>query len=284
MKEKIVEVNCLKHEYPDKTSVHFCGLEFCVREGERVAVIGGNGSGKTTLLLHIMGILTPTEGQVKVFGLSPHKSFHEVRKHIGVMFQNAEEQILGPTVEEDVAFTLKNDGFPREEIKGMVQDILEKCNILPLRKKIPHYLSGGERRKVALAGSVVTRPKLLLLDEPFSGVDTKNRTELISLLNLFNQKFGTAVVLTTHDLNILPTIADTVYLISGGQIIFRGTVPELFEQEQLLYSANLEPPTLTRLCSDLKNMGINIKTPLSTGEAAREISLHCGQNAQVVIP
>lgn len=277
MAEKIVEVNCLKHIYPDKTSVHFCGLEFCVREGERVAVIGGNGSGKTTLLLHIMGILTPTEGEVKVFGMSPHKKFREVRKHIGVMFQNAEEQILGPTVEEDVAFSLKNDGYPREEIHRMVQDILEKCSILPLRKKVPHYLSGGEKRKVALAGSVVARPKLLLLDEPFSGMDPKNRSELMDLLNLFNQNLGTALVLTTHDLNILPVIADTVYLLSDGKIIFRGTVPELFEQEQLLTASNLEPPTLARLCRQLKERGIQIKTPLSTGQAAQEIYLHCSR-------
>ncbi len=280
MAEKIVEVNCLKHIYPDKTTVHFCGLEFCVRERERVAVIGGNGCGKTTLLLHIMGLLTPTEGKVKVFGMSPHKKFQEVRKHIGVVFQNAEEQILGPTVEEDVAFGLKNDGYPREEIQHVVKDILEKCSILPLRKKIPHYLSGGEKRKVALAGSVASRPRLLLLDEPFSGLDPKNRSELIDLLNFFNKKFGTSLVLTTHDLNILPAIADTVYLLNRGKIIFRGTVPELFEQEHLLHSANLEPPTLACLCRHLKERGIQIKTPLSTHQAAEEIHRHCSRLAR----
>ncbi|RQD76111.1 MAG: ATP-binding cassette domain-containing protein [Candidatus Syntrophonatronum acetioxidans] len=270
--ETIVKVNCLKHTYPDKTTVHFCGLDFQVNRGERVAVIGGNGSGKTTLLLHVMGLLRPTQGEVEIFGLKPYQNFHQVRKRLGVVFQNVEEQIIGPTVEEDLSFTPRNDGYSSPEIEKMLEEIMARCSITHLRKKVPHYLSGGEKRRVALAGAMVSKPELLLMDEPFSGLDPQNKGDLIELLNFFNKEYGTTLVITTHDLNLLPEIADTVYLLLSGQILFRGEVKELFQREDLLLSAHMGSPLLVNLCRELKERGIAIPLPLNPREAAEEIS------------
>src|SRR5512135_3616546 len=148
--EPIVTVSCLKHIYPDTTEIHICGLDFVVNRGERVVILGGNGSGKTTLLYHILGLLTPNEGNVSVFGVNPAKQYNTIRERIGVLLQNVDDQILSPTVREDVSFSPRNYGHSREETERMVGQVLGKLGIEHLGEKICHYLSGGEKRKVAL--------------------------------------------------------------------------------------------------------------------------------------
>src|SRR5512136_1363957 len=131
--DSIVTVSCLKHIYPDTTEIHICGLDFVVNRGERVAVLGGNGSGKTTLLYHILGLLKPDEGRVSVFGVNPSTNYPDVRKRIGVLLQNVEEQILSPTVWEDVSFSPRNYGYGREETRRQVEAVLEELGISRLR-------------------------------------------------------------------------------------------------------------------------------------------------------
>src|SRR5512143_1153217 len=181
--EPIITVSCLKHIYPDTTEIHMCGLDFVVNRGERVVILGGNGSGKTTLLYHILGLLKPDEGQVNVFGVNPAQRYNEIRKRIGVLLQNVDDQILSPTVWDDVSFSPRNYGYGKEESGRMVEQVMDELGIRHLRDKICHYLSGGEKRKVALAGALVLRPELLIMDEPFEGLDPRSRTELIALLN-----------------------------------------------------------------------------------------------------
>ena len=168
--DSIVTVSCLKHIYPDTTEIHMCGLDFVVERGERVVVLGGNGSGKTTLLYHLLGLLKPDEGKVTVFGKDPSTEYSAIRERIGVQLQNVEEQILSPTVREDVSFSPRNYGIGREETARMVDAVMAELGIVHLQDKICHYLSGGEKRKVALAGALVMRPELLILDEPFEGL------------------------------------------------------------------------------------------------------------------
>src|SRR5512147_1206709 len=151
--EPVVRVSCLKHIYPDTTEIHMCGLDFVVNRGERVVVLGGNGSGKTTLLYHILGLLKPDEGRVTVFGRNPAAEYDLIREKIGVLLQNVEEQILSPTVREDIAFSPRNFGIGRDETDRMVDAVMDEIGIAHLRDKICHYLSGGEKRKVALAGA-----------------------------------------------------------------------------------------------------------------------------------
>ena len=210
--EAVVTVSCLKHTYPDTTEVHICGLDFVVNRGERVVVLGGNGSGKTTLLYHILGLLRPDEGKVEVFGRNPATEFPAIRERIGVLLQNVDEQILSPTVREDISFSPRNYGVGREETARMVDGVMAELGIARLADKICHYLSGGEKRKVALAGALVMRPDLLILDEPFEGLDTRSRSELVELLNRRNRD-GMGIIMSTHDLNLVGEFADRVYVL-----------------------------------------------------------------------
>lgn len=263
----LITVKCIRHVYPDKTEVSLCGLDFVVNPGDRVVILGPNGAGKTTLLSHVLGLLTPVEGIVEVMGLQPAKNFHTIRKHIGVVFQNVDEQIIGPRVYDDIAFTPRNDGLPRAEVDRMVRETAVSLGIDNILTKIPHYLSGGQRKKVALAGAVVTEPEILILDEPFDGLDPKAKQEMIELLNRLNRERGITLVITTHDINIVPQIADVIYVVSDGQIITRGTPREVFNQMDTLLAANLEPPILTELFSRLKQRGFPLDIPNDLDEA-----------------
>ncbi|HDP70392.1 MAG TPA: energy-coupling factor ABC transporter ATP-binding protein [Actinobacteria bacterium] len=266
MKE-IVKVRCLKHIYPDATEVNICGLDFVVREGEKVAILGPNGSGKTTLLAHIIGLLEATEGEIEVFGKVPTEEFDEIIRNIGVVFQNADEQIIGPTVEDDIAFTLRNRGVSSGEVEKKVDAIMELLGITELRNKIPHYLSGGEKKKVVLAGALVTNPSLLVLDEPFEGLDPKTKAEIIQLLLEVNAEYKSALVVTTHEVNLVPRIADVVYVLNQGNIIARGTPRDIFLNHSVLRQASLQPPDFLVLFSALKKRGLNVGVPSTVEEA-----------------
>ncbi len=169
--ERIVEVDCITHVYPDMTKVQICGLDFIVNRGERVSILGANGCGKTTLLKHLLGVLVPREGRVKVFGVDPGKEYRKIREKIGVVMQDVDEQILGPTVLDDILFAPLNYGVERARAETLAREVMERLNIESLQGKIVHYLSGGEKKKVALAGALVMEPELLILDEPFTGLD-----------------------------------------------------------------------------------------------------------------
>ncbi len=272
-KKHIVRVDCIEHEYPDKTKVSICGLDFIIHEGERVVILGSNGSGKTTLLYHIVGLLWPSKGDVLVFGEPTTSSrFQETRRDIGMVFQNVDDQIIGPTVWDDVAFAPVNRGVPKEEAAKMVDEVLSVLRISHLRDKIPHYLSGGEKRKVAIAGAIVMRPKILILDEPFADVDPRSKLEIIELLVELNRRFGTALIITTHDVNIVPLIAETVYVLQQGGIVLSGPAEDVFEKADVLEEANIELPILAELFKGLREEGLEIeKTPTSIKEARENL-------------
>lgn len=269
--EPLVKVRCLRHVYPDKTEVSLCGLDFVVHNCERVVVLGANGAGKTTLLAHILGLLKPLEGSVEVMELQPHRDFSTLRKNIGVVFQNVDEQIIGPRVYDDIAFTLRNERLPRIEIDARVNAIARELKIEDLLNKIPHYLSGGQKKKVALAGAIVTMPRLLVMDEPFDSLDAKSKWEMVCLLNKLNNDYSMTLIITTHNMNLVPYIADTVYLINEGKIQSRGTPREILNNVDMIKKANLEPPILVELFSRLKDKGYNLNIPIVLEEAEREL-------------
>ncbi len=269
--ETIVSVSCLKHIYPDTTEIHMCGLDFVVTRGERVVVLGGNGSGKTTLLYHILGLLAPDEGSVVVFGVNPAQEYNAIRERIGVLLQNVDDQILSPTVWEDISFSPRNYGYGKEETGRRVEQVLAELGIQHLRDKICHYLSGGEKRKVALAGALVMRPELLILDEPFEGLDNRSRTELVSLLNTYNQE-GMTIIMSTHDLNLVAAFADRVYvLVRGHGVITAGTPSEIFMQVDALRASNIDPPLLTELFLKLRERGIAVDVPVHIDQAVNDL-------------
>ncbi len=270
-RDVVVSVSCLKHIYPDTTEIHMCGLDFVVRKGERVVVLGGNGSGKTTLLYHILGLLSPNEGSVSVFGINPAERYNTIRERIGVLLQNVDDQILSPTVREDVSFSPRNYGRMRDETAAMVERVLGELGIAHLRDKICHYLSGGEKRKVALAGALVMRPELLILDEPFEGLDNRSRTELVALLNGYNQA-GMTIIMSTHDLNLVSAFADRVYVLVRGQgVITVGTPSDIFMQADALKASNIDPPLLTELFVKLRERGVDVGVPIHVDQAVQDL-------------
>jgi cobalt/nickel transport system ATP-binding protein len=267
----ILKVNCLKHFYPDKTEVHLCGLEFLVNPGERVVILGPNGAGKTTLISHILGLLKAVDGVVEVLGMDPYKNFEKVRKNIGIVFQNVDEQIIGPTVYDDIAFTMRNEKMDKDEIDKKVKKIAALLKIEDILNKIPHYLSGGQKKKVALAGAIVNRPKILVMDEPFNSLDVSSKSDILYLLNKINKDFGITLIITTHDLNIVSEIADKIYLISDGKIISGESPKELFSDIEIFEKVGLEAPILSKLFHSLRQEGVDVKIPVNIKEAKEQL-------------
>ena len=270
--ERVVEIECITHIYPDLTKVQICGLEFIVNQGERVAILGANGCGKTTLLKHLVGILVPKDGTVKVFGVDPGKAYSKIRQRIGVVMQDVDEQILGPTVHDDILFAPLNYGMPRSEAETLAREAIEKLSIESIQGKIVHYLSGGEKKKVALAGAMVLKPDLLILDEPFTGLDPVSRKDLVRVLNELNRERKVTIIMTLHEVDLVPEVADVLYLMHGhGDLSERGTPEEIFGRFKDLEQYNLEEPTLTRLFKGLKKEGLDFGDPLRVDEGIQAI-------------
>ena len=270
--DPVVRVSCVRHTYPDRTQVHLCGLDFVVEKGRRVVIVGPNGCGKSTLLYHVLGLLEPQEGEVRVFGVNPARHFNRIRERVGVVLQNVEEQIIAPTVWDDVSLSPRNYGYGETEVETLVTRALERVGIAHLRHKVCHHLSGGEKRKVALAGALVLEPELLVLDEPFEGLDPASRTDLVELLNQLHREQGVTLVMATHDINVVPAMADMVYvLLRGGEIVAQGPPREIFRDPGLLRRSNIEPPVLSELFERLEDLGIAAGRPLTVDEAARAL-------------
>jgi cobalt/nickel transport system ATP-binding protein len=269
---EIVKVSCFTHIFEDKTKIHICGLDFTVKQKEKIAILGPSGSGKTTLLKHLLGLLDPQEGAIWVFGMNPSTDFEQIRSRIGFVGQNVDEQIIASSVFEDICFSPLNYGISREETERLANEIMDVLKIAHLRDKAPHYLSGGEKRKVALAGALVLRPQLLILDEPFAGLDTMSKNELVDIINYFNKHYGTAVILTSHDVDIVPEIADYVYLLkTGGEISKRGKPEDIFADADELSKYRLEPPILSKFFLVLREKFPKIQIPLTIEEAKHVI-------------
>ena len=270
--ERIVEVDCITHVYPDMTKVQICGLDFIVNQGERVSILGANGCGKTTLLKHLLGVLVPKDGSVKVFGVDPGKEYTRIRERIGVVMQDVDEQILGPTVYDDILFAPLNYGIERARAESLVKKVIERLNIESIQGKIVHYLSGGEKKKVALAGALVMEPDLLILDEPFTGLDPASRRDLIKTLNEMNREKGISFIMTLHEVDLVAEVTDILYLMHGhGDLSERGKPEEIFGRVRDIEGFNLEEPTLTKLFKGLKKEGLDFGFPLRIDEAIQSI-------------
>jgi cobalt/nickel transport system ATP-binding protein len=231
---EVVWVRCLRHVYADRTEVDVCGLDFRVCAGESVAVLGPNGCGKTTLIKHILGILEPVEGEVRVFGENPARDFDRLVGRTGVVLQNVDDQILGPTVYDDVAFTPRNLGMPREEVARRAEAALAATRVEKLAAKVVHYLSGGEKKLVALAGALATEPELLVLDEPFEWLDVRARDDIIGHLRELNRERNTTIIFATHEPAAARALATHAYLMKpGGELGVAGPMPAVLERADL---------------------------------------------------
>ncbi|MCL4552633.1 MAG: ATP-binding cassette domain-containing protein [Candidatus Marsarchaeota archaeon] len=273
--EVVAKVHCLRFTYPDGT-VALRNLDFIVYRGENVAILGSNGSGKSTLLKHLLGLLHAEQGEVQVLGHDPSKEYDLIQPKIGVVVQNVDEQLLGPTVFDDVAFGARNAGFSREEADKLAQRVMERLEITHLADKVPHYLSGGQKRKVALAGALVTDPEMLVLDEPFEGLDPRSRIELVRLLDELHVRSGLTVIMSTHEVDVVPLFADAVYVLAtGGRPVAVGPPQAVFEQDVVIREASIEPPALVLLFEQLRAAGLDLGIPLHIEDAVSRILSYC---------
>ena len=278
----VVDVRDLRHTYPDGTAVDFGSTPLLVRPGERVVILGPNGAGKSTLLLHVLGLLTAQHGKATVLGSPAHRLKPEQRTQVAALLQHVDEQIIGPTVWDDVAFAPRNLGVSRQVVDELVEAALRRLEIGHLRHKVPHALSAGQRRKVALAGAIVFSagtsfgPQLLVLDEPFAALDPRSRVALLKLIEELRRDHGTAVLLSTHFVHAVPEFADTVYVLApGGRIAARGSPSQVFAQPEVLEALDIEPPVLSQLFRSLEARGVSLPAALTVEAAADVLASHC---------
>lgn len=261
----LVRLRDVVHRFPGGLTLRFEG-ELTVRAGERVAVLGANGAGKSTLLRLLAGLQEPLAGELEVFGLRPWAHFAAVRNRLGMVMQHVEDQLIAPTVFDDVAFTPRNQDWPEAEVRAAVSGILDDLGIGHLADRLTHELSGGERVRVALAGCLVARPELLLLDEPFEHLDPAARKATAALIAGISAR-GAAVLLATHQVDLVPTLADRVVVLApGGRMALVGSPREVFARPEALREVQLEPPLLVDLFGRLQDLGLPI--PLDLDEAA----------------
>ncbi len=248
-------------------------LELTIEQGTFVVILGHNGCGKSTLAKHFNAILLPNLGEVMVYGMDTRDENETipVRKTVGMVFQNPDNQIVANVVEEDVAFALENLGVPPAEIRERVDAALKAVGMYEYRKHAPHLLSGGQKQRVAIAGVLAMRPKCVVLDEPTAMLDPVGRNEVVSTIHELNDKFGVTVVLITHHMREAVE-ADRVVVMNDGKIIADDTPKRVFSQVELLRDVGLTVPETTDLMYELNQQGWNLPLDaLSVEECARAI-------------
>ncbi|MDD2501018.1 MAG: ABC transporter ATP-binding protein [Geobacter sp.] len=244
MSHHIVAADRLSFSYPDGTAA-LRSVSFCIHHGESVAVIGGNGAGKSTLLQQLNGYLTPTSGEVRI-GDFPvtSKTLHDVRRSVGMVFQDPDDQLFMPTVFDDVAFGPRNLGLPPETVEQRVATALRAVGAGHLAAKPPYRLSCGEKKRVAIATVLAMDPAILVMDEPTAGLDPFARREVIKLL----KEFSHTRIITSHDLDMVAEVCERVLVMHGGEIRADGTVQEVFANAGLLAECRLEQPFSMQSC------------------------------------
>jgi len=220
-----IEVQRLSYTYPDGTKA-IRDLNLRIERNKRVAILGANGSGKTTLLYHLNGLILPQEGQVRVFGEEvSKKNLKAIRQKVGVLFDNPDNQLFSSSVFNDIAFGPRNLGLDEEIVLERVQKVMELVNINDLKDKAPYNLSLGQKKRVAIAGILAMEPFLILLDEPFSGLDPRSHKHFFNILNDLFVK-GTTQVISTHDVDMAYSWADEVVILDEGKILASKTAVE----------------------------------------------------------
>ncbi len=251
----------------------FDGLDLSIEEGSFVAVLGHNGCGKSTLAKQFNAVLLPEGGSVSVFGMDTkdEQLLLEIRRTVGMVFQNPDNQMVANVVEEDVAFAPENLGVEPKEIRRRVDEALKTVGMYDFRTHAPHLLSGGQKQRIAIAGVIAMRPKCIVLDEPTAMLDPHGRQEVISTIERLNQENGITVVLITHHMTEAIR-AQRVIVMDEGKILADGTPKEIFSQVELLRNSGLSVPATTGLLFELNKQGWDLSlNALSTEECAQAL-------------
>jgi len=269
--DSIIKVRDVQFSYPAGVAA-IKGVSLEIQRGERVAILGPNGSGKSTLILLIAGLLSPQNGEITVFDeKTTSKTFQKLRSRIGVVFQDPDDQLFTQSVIEDIEYGPKNLRLPEEDIKRRSSHVLAKMGIDHLKDRPPHRLSFGEKKKVSLATALVLEPELLMFDEPTSNLDLVSRRGLIDTLNELNRA-GTTTVISTHDVEALPELADRVIVINHGTMFGEGEIHMILQNSKLLKSAGLESPAIVRLFTELKSKGLVETVPITINDAQKDLT------------
>ena len=250
-------------------------LDIGIESGSFVAVLGHNGSGKSTFAKHLNGILLPTGGKVWINGMDSmdEEKLLEIRRTVGMVLQNPDNQIVANVVEDDVAFGPENMGVPSEEIRQRVDEALKDVGMFDYRTHAPHLLSGGQKQRVAIAGIVAMRPRCIVLDEPTAMLDPAGRLEVLETVHRLNRELGITVVLITHHMDECIE-ADRLIVMSDGEIIADGTPREVFPQVELMRSSGLDVPATVGLLYELKKLGYDVPLDALTVEECADALYH----------
>ncbi|PHP45867.1 ABC transporter ATP-binding protein [Methanosarcinales archaeon ex4572_44] len=242
---RALEVCNLSYRYPDGTQA-LKHVNLSVKEGKKTAILGPNGSGKSTLFYHLNGIILPQKGKIIVKGREiTKKNVYYVRTTVGLVFQDPDDQLFAPTVWDDLAFGPNNLGLSGDEVAARVEGVLSMLGIEEFRDRNPDNLSGGEKKKVAIAGVLAMNPEILVFDEPTSGLDPKSTSEMIELMDELASD-GRTVIISTHNVDIASSWADYIYILRKGEIYAEGEPESVFSKDDLLKKTNLTAPVVVR--------------------------------------
>ena len=273
MEQIHLETKNLSFTYPDGTQA-LKNVNIKIRKGEKIAIMGPNGAGKSTLFSHFNGLSEPTSGHAEIDGeeiVFERDELLKVRQKVGIVFQDPNDQLFAPTVKEDVAFGPMNLGLDYDEVKKRIGESLEMVGMSGFEDKTPHHLSGGQQKRVAIAGIVAMRPEIMILDEPTAGLDPEGVDKVLDILNKLNEE-GISIVISSHDIEMVNEFADKIFVLYNGEIIAEGDKHQIFSDKELLKKAHLKAPVTTEILYKLKENGLNVDTEkLSIEETVQEI-------------
>lgn len=268
-----LETKDLTYTYPDGTQA-LKKVNIQIKKGEKIAIMGPNGAGKSTLFSHFNGLTEPTSGHVEIDGekiIFERDELLKVRQKVGIVFQDPNDQLFAPTVKEDVAFGPMNLGLDYDEVEKRITESLEMVGMSGFEDKTPHHLSGGQQKRVAIAGIIAMRPDIMILDEPTAGLDPEGVDKVLDILNNLNKE-GISIVISSHDIEMVNQFADKIFVLYNGEIIAQGDKHQIFSDKELLKKAHLKAPVTTEILYKLKENGFNVDTEkLSIEETVEEI-------------
>ena len=270
----IISFKNVHFTYPGDDQESLCGIDLDIAAGSFVAVLGHNGSGKSTLAKHMNAILVPDEGQVLIDGIdtADEDRVIDVRRTVGMVFQNPDNQIVANVVEDDVAFAPENLGVPPKEIRRRVDEALKQVDMYDFRMHAPHLLSGGQKQRVAIAGVIAMQPRIIVLDEPTAMLDPQGRAEVIGTITKLCRENGMTVVLITHHMDECVG-ADRLIVMSNGHIVADGTPKDVFADVALMDREGLSVPATVRLMHELRDAGWALpEDELDVEDCADELS------------
>jgi energy-coupling factor transport system ATP-binding protein len=266
MKEPLVILSDVSFQYDSQERPALNGINLEVYEGEWLAIVGHNGSGKSTLARLLNGLQYPKEGTITISGIQlTEKTVWDVRRQIGMVFQNPDNQFVGTTVQDDVAFGLENNGIPPDVMAERVVDALNKVNMASFLDQEPHHLSGGQKQRVAIAGVIALRPAIIILDEATSMLDPRGREEVIDTMMKLQDQEKITVISITHDLEEAAK-ADRIIVMNKGEIYREGTPEEIFQMDEELVELGLDIPFPVKISKQLREKGITLSRHYLTEE------------------